>query len=387
MAYQPVRVAAAWLVCTLILSFCPIRADQTATQKAPRITLTSEEQLSLPGEVYKDPEFDQSMFYFSFMDLKNQINIGKIDPATGKPVSHNYRVVATANPFLPTFNSGEWGYSQKGIGQYYTGKDAKGFLHVFRFQNNTITQLDKGDFNIVGNLPSKNPAEPYAYVMGSTDYPLDPNSSKPGKVFREDNPSKMIDIPIAKLGFKGPRFVPGKHAVVTNIKDAAGVLQAAYFDIDTQKLTQLTFDDGNKESSLFFQAAENNNALMFFSLVDGGKSIRVYQNVNNKWQLYKELLPPRQTTFDGVESFSYKGKTFLSAQVNFNTTPNHSQIAVLSIDGKLFQTVSKGSPVMRQDAEVLVSGDKIYIYYYITPVFSFYLSTLIIPDSLLYPTQ
>lgn len=372
----------------------PVLAAETSAKLQSKPTVIAEVEIGKSGTRYVDPEFDNETGTIAFEDPSGKLFVGKMDLKTGHFVDHNYQVIGQAAPLQYTLNGAEFGYSQKGTGIYYTGLDAKGFKHHFRYRNGVTTQLDKGDFSVVANYPSKNKADSDCWVFGAFTSPDFMNTTPyPFKAYNEanaeqlSNPDKMAGFTIELIG-KGPQFVSGQRVLVTNKKDAASVVQIYLFNVETLQYTQLTFDSGDKDSAGFFKAPEYNNELMFYTLVTGHTAIRVYRksSTNGQWSVFRTINAPQGQTFSQPQSFVYKNKSFIFPMLRNNTTQNVTVMAY-AVNSTLSVQLTNSSFMQRFDPEVVPAGDRFFVYYYDVPTFKFYASTVFIPDTLLNPAK
>ncbi len=367
--------------CMLPLLVVPLFAVRAATD-APLNVISMEKEIGKPGFFYLDPEFDAKSMLVCFDGGKNRaaqmsaIWVGKLDRNTGQFVDHNYVFIAKQAPYVFASNGPEWGYSQNGMAIYYTAfHEQSSTMHQFRFMNGESTELNPSStFNTVANYPSKNPGDPECSVLAGIWPEALSGEEMPWTVIPEDHPENQVFFTIAVEG-KGPRFIPGHRAVVTNQR-YDGIVQIAWFDIDSSVYTQLTFDPVNKDSAQFFNAPEYGGELMFFARQNEDKEYGIYRNIGNKWTLVKTLYAPPGAVFYSGQSVSHKGKTYLSTAVLYSSSGNGVMYLCSMEDGRLIQVSKNDSTKRSMDLEVISTGEKLFAYYYDYLTGKLYLSVL-----------
>lgn len=339
--------------------------------------MIKEVEIGAPGIRYWDPEFDPVEKLAAFYIGTDKLYIGKIDPNTGRFTGHDYEFIGDTPSIVLTFNGAEFGYSKKGVGVYYTGLDRNGNPRMFRYRDGESVQLDPEGFGgmpyaiAYSFYPSKDREGESTSVLGillRSDQLLSEYSSfltsdqKPWAVFDEERPEEADTFTMASIG-KGPRFVPGNtRQVITNLKDGGGVVQVARYDRGTGEMTQLTFDSGSKVSSQAFRAPELGDEMLIFSLMEGNKAVRIYRQDGDKWSRLYEMTAPDGAEFVNVQEFDFRGKSYILLEQDYSKA--RSTVNMISIDGKSNIEVSGNTLMRRYDPESLVSGDRLFIYYY-----------------------
>lgn len=329
---------------------------------AEMVSVVREVEIGAPNVLYMDPEFEPKTFQVAFCKNLNRLSLGQIDPATGHFVNHEYTFIDTIAPMFITFNGPEWGYSQHGAAIYYTKLDSHRRYHNFRYLNGKITQLDRGNFNLVTNYPSSNSDDPAAFVMGA--YALQTLLDGPTwGMFCESKPAEIKSFTMAKIG-KGPRFVPGRQQVTTNVTDLNGTTQLALYDFASNRTVQSTFDADDKDSGFVFPAPELQGEPLYICLVNSGAAIRVYRQRGTTWERFAEI-PILSSSYPNLQAFAFRGKTYFSFNRESRALPGSNDIVIASLDGKAMLTVSNPNVAMKRfDPETLVSGEKLFVYYY-----------------------
>lgn len=357
-------------------SLIMIFAAQPHSRVFGQTIIIREVDIGAPGVPYVDPEFDDDGFQVVFYQGITRISLGQIDRKSGHFVDHNYKFIDVGAPIFLCFNGPEWGYSQHGAGIYYTKIDPHRRLHTFRYRDGTITQLDRGNFGLVGNYPSKNRDDPATYVMGAYLPPSLPLGTV-WDVFSEDASSKTQQFGMHTVG-KGPRFVPNKKQVTTNMLDQNGVEQLALYDLETNQTTQSTFDADDKDGGEIVLAPELGGEPLYIGVVNSGAAIRAYRNQGNAWRPYAEI-PINSNFAANVQTFTYGGKTYCSFNRPSKTVRRSNDVVIASLDGKTNLTVSNPEVAMKRcDPETLVSGNHLFVYYWDYDTRKLYLSDVTI---------
>lgn len=379
--------------------------------------VSREVNVGLGDVTYVDPEFEKASLKMAFQNLGNgSLYTIPLDSATGRLKDEEAQFVDTIAPIYRTFNGPEWGYSKKGTSLYYTKADANGYFHIFRNRNGISTQIDEGNFNLVANYCSKNPNDASTMVMGANFPPsslqINPIVLNWG-VLSEDKPSDIRYFPMTSVG-KGPRFSPDSRRVTTNMLDSRGNLQIAIFDFDLNKTTQATFDGDRKNSGEIVKIPELGDEEVLSSLVlselgsqaipniesilpskmltafdkthtfvgQVGQALRLYRKIAGRWVPFKEVRPKNGNLLMNAQIFSYKGKTYYSMeQFDLTTLFTNHKIVIQDLEGTVNLVVSSESKLVRIDPEVVVSGNKTFVYYYDIPGFNLYQSEASLPGA------
>lgn len=343
-------------------------------QPSPTVQITKEVQIGNTKAAYYDPEISNGNNQITFMDQSLNVWLGQLDPATGNLVNNGYGVKIGKSSQVT--NGPEFGESSQGQSIYFNGNDDKGITQLFRYRNGKTEQITQGPSKYGGNLASKDIGDPNPRIGVGKD--------GVGGFIYENKPTEFHPVPVAKIGVKVPRWIPGELAIGTNAKDKNGLVQIARFDITNNQLSLLSSDGDNKQDAFFFKMPEKNGQMAFFATTDKGQ-IAVYETVNGAWTRVRTLNAPYgKYTF--VEPFFYKNRTFLSTMVVDPKKPSQSVIYVVSLDGKIVLPVSEKTNLFRFDPEAYVVGEKFYLYYYtMKPLLpnKFFRTTVSIPDSML----
>jgi hypothetical protein len=123
-----------------------------------------------------------------------------------------------------------------------------------------------------------------------------------------------------------------------------GVYQAVSYNIDTNTLTQITSDAGNKDQSWVFSAPEAGGQFALVTLVDRG-TIAMYVPVTDgpggtQYQLYGSLPAPQGGQWFSLEPLVYQGRTYVLSQWSAAGSTIPTSIWLGSLDA--------GNPVLRQ---------------------------------------
>lgn len=360
--------------------------SSASTAPVEAVTLIREQEVGRSGAFYMDPEFHARTFQVAFylgekLTDCNQVYLGQLDPDTGFFVSHEYQHIDRAAPIYATLNGPEFGESREGVAVYYTGIDENHRFHTFRFRDGQTTQLDQGNDFVVANYASNNASDPAALVFGARYSPrLLVGVRRPWTIFSEDRPNEQQTFYSASIG-KGPRFIPGRRQVTTNMADHRGRHQIALYDFDQDSTTRLTWDADDKESAVMFAAPELGGEMLLFAQVNvvngGGDAIRIYRESYGKWKRYRQLDAPVGATYQNVQAVSYKGRSFFTVNRKHEGSYNND-ILLLSMDGQLELVVSGSASMKRFDPETVLSGEHLFIYYYDLATGRLYMSDLVL---------
>jgi hypothetical protein len=363
-----------------------------ATLARAEVQIVAEQEVGAPGLQYFDVELNPLTFEVIFFQSRRSeegnsaVYLGQLDPDTGFFVDHNYQYLDDATSMFLTFNGPEWGTSQQGDAVYYT-KSVNGRPHTFRYRNGVVSQLDSGRFNLVANYPSSNPDDPQALVMGMFLSKDLLRKKFVWGVFPEDNPSALRTFEIDQIG-KGPRFIPGRSAVTTNVRDVTGRVQVAIFDYALNQTLRISDDADDKDSAVGFLAPELNGELLIVARTKMGQGLRVYRRVRSShpvadfiiprntpfrrqiipdrtdWSAFRDVTLPRNKSLQNLQVLTYQNKTYFTYDVADSRGGDSGDIVLQSLDGSVDVVVSDPNVAMKRfDAETLISGDKLLIYY------------------------
>jgi hypothetical protein len=349
------------------------RIDTTYTLTLSAQTATIDRIVSDPTVSLPDPEFDQSGDWVNWEDENNNLWIAPVDP-TGDFILEEAAIVDTGlAPYGTIRNGPEWAFGRDGSRVVYT-KIVNDRFVIAQAQFNGSTWVAELLTDEVGDLvPGRNP-------FGS----LDPQGESPlvsyGQSWREiDDPSVGGILPGNRS-----RWVQGERSILQFIV-VDGVEQFFKYQVDTEELTQLTFDNTDKQiDSFMWNAPEFDNDQVFFvqEIVPlGGPSVPkqatqlgIYRNIDGTWTRINTIPSPAPELplINSPELAVYNGKSYISL-VLAKQAPNgdflldgSEEIWLVGIDPEepfSRQIVSGGEAILKKDPEILVTETGTYIYY------------------------
>jgi len=341
-----------------------------ATLTAPLFAQTftpNDQVVSDPTSDLFDMEFDRPGFNLAWQDNANNLWVAKVDENTGAfvpPNGRGQRVDTGLVPIAVSGNGPEWAFS------------AAGSLLVYSKLVNNTAFLGLGRFNgrswrpglMPGTQGGRNP-------FGSIDYtdaaPRVRYNSKPigapgasVVTWREIANPDTITVSPNSTAAQG-RWVagPGQRALSLTIK-SNGIDQGAFWDIDTNLITQTTFDPGQKDDPFTFNAPEFNNEQVFIIGVDKS-AIGVYRNLSGVWTQVNLLkAPTTQKLSLSAEPFVYNGKSYVFwVASDASNGPSDVWIGAIDPANPLLRKVSGTTAIVRQDPEYMITRTGVFVYY------------------------
>lgn len=377
-----------------------------AQSRPPARTSLSDRIIGNSKVTYVDPEFWNPTGQMCWQDGKtNEVWICSLDPQTGNLIPTDGRgtrcgiaasVTPTSTQPLGSWNGPEWGLNQQGLFVYFTSIDSNKVFQTARFgpvngTNPQLVQLSAGGTNSRGGaLPTSNANQAVGAVLTF----LEPSGQTviDKAVWRYDNePNTDRPIPMALLGFKGPRWLPGALTISTNTTDSQGIVQAALYDAQNDVLTAITNDAGDKVDAIVFDSPELGKRAMACRVethdpsitlgLEPAREVAFYAEAQPYWTKIMSVPVPSTnmggrmvTTVQFAEPFVYNGRSYVqfSAGANLgnlnsnlitrNILPTQMYVVAMA-DGKPVQASSTTS-AFRLDPEAAVLGGKLFLYYY-----------------------
>ena len=322
-----------------------------------------------------DPEFDSRSQLMTFMNSRTQVRVtsilpnGTIGPAgcTGTLVDQG----AWGWPDSNGYQGPEWARSQRGLEIYYakflpdgtTPALARAWGNGGGWQTEYLTGGDRRATIVT----SQEGTDPQARLM----YLYRGPSGLQVPLWREStDPSTEAPYPASFSSASGTaaRWIPNQRAIATSVADAAGVLQAARYFIDTRAMEVMTSDAGNKAEVWMWSAPEFGGDLVFSTIVNGC-CLRVYRQVGSSWTLINNF---DATLFNGSTMlFSpqyqvFNGRSYVALQAGNQLKDPASSIWVVAIDpaAPLVRQVSDSTTgAIRTEPEWLITTDGAFVYY------------------------
>ncbi len=329
--------------------------------------------ISDPNGNLTDNEYDNYGQRMTFQDKSGSLWSAPMSTTTGdwQPASGQNQLVDTNLASINVSHNGpEWSSARRGARIVYT-KNIKGITQLAQAKQ----QLDlswRAEL-LVNGENRKSP-------IGSKDR----NDLNPRILYTYQDPLlgrtlayRELDNPLSE-GFitdstaSNGRWILGERSIILTITDQAGFDQVAKYNMDSQVLTQLTFDPTQKKSPWAWHESQLDNELVFFAVLDQ-QTIGVYrQNDQGEW-VQVETIAPSATGYPFIispEPFFYGGKSYISMQmsaadstaVNANSTVWFSTVNYGQRPDK-YRQVSASTPLVRQDPETFPGDTTIWEYY------------------------
>jgi hypothetical protein len=286
---------------------------------------------------------------------------GQFTPPDGRGIFAGNGVKFTELGSVGSLNGPEWGIAKAhGLSVYFTKADAIGVNQVYRYSLAT----KQGAFVTSGGrtarsaaIPSTDPNAPFAGV-GTLNFGF----PSLGVNWRfENEPSADRRVPIIVPGSNGPRWSPGRMEIVTNFLGNGGI-QIGLYDVNARKLNFITRGGGTKFDGRTFDPPEFPGKRGLWCL-SGDKILAYIQNDAGEFEQVRSIPAPDRLSIASTEPFEVNGKSYLAfaaGQVSWLTPSN---IYVVGLDWPEPKQVSTGGADYRLNPEVLVSGNKAFLYY------------------------
>lgn len=282
------------------------------------------EKMVSPNPMLLDPEFSQNLAKFAWTHLDGTLYLGDVNRDTGafEPMTGMGQAIATGifNIGLRLiFNGPEWMDTIAGDQLFFTywgqgdqpkltnariglaGQDAAG--------NWVVRRMSPGLPRHMG-ITSQTPGDPNPQVMY-----WDP---KLNYYWRNawDSSSEQ-PLPFLKPAAKAWRFVTGMRAIIYSAP-VDGVVQVFTYQLDTGAHTQMTFDDGDKDTGRqvpwMWRAPEFDNDYVFSTFANQSE-LRVYRKLpgddgERRWTKIFSFQQPNGI-INSVQYFIYNNKSYL----------------------------------------------------------------------------
>lgn len=338
--------------------------------------------LATPNLTMLDPEFNKKTKQFTWVDVANgDIWVASYDYATGNFIPADGRgvlieaavSVGGSYPGLGfTVNGPEWALGTPTDYVVYTRTNAAGDPTP---QNSLIGLAYQ---NADGSWTRKSLTTPKLNgPYGSTD------TSSTAKISYQDsrgthyvrtanNASSEVMLPGTDGVGLTPvaRFADTENVVAYQV-EYDGIKQAVSFNLDTNQLTQLTFDAAPKDQSWLFSAPEFGGALGLATIV-GKSAVTLYAPVVDAngvttYQAHWTVTAPDGGHWYSLEPFVYQGRSYMLSQLIQAGATYPTSIWLAGLD--------PGNPVLRQltpngaaryargDAEVVPTATGVMVVY------------------------
>jgi hypothetical protein len=137
------------------------------------------------------------------------------------------------------------------------------------------------------------------------------------------------------------------------------------------QVTQLTFDDGDKDALWMWPAPDFGNELLLLALVGKGE-IRIYRNLLDpgsstpKWTVIYSVQPACGNGFQSPEPFVYANRSYFFMAQSVGRNKYTSEILISNIDSAapMVRRVTDNTVLRgRTDPEVFIADMGVFVYY------------------------
>lgn len=324
------------------------------------------------AQVY-DPEFDFASQQIAYFDGRGGVRVAPVaaDGAIDSPGCAGVLVSRQASIGLPDlpFRSGpEWAYSSRGRELFFTRLDSQGRPYIARAwfdgrwrQQALADSPDRGLPLVSADAADSDVRLVYMVTTSPGSYTL---------AWREAMRPETEALLPGRIDPKtggAPRWVPGERALAMSLPDAAGVRQAARYDIDLASVEFLTSDASPKDEIWLWRAPEFGGEMALLVVADGC-CLRVYRQAAGEWMLYRELaareFSPRPAIIS-PEILVLDGKSYIAMQLARQRT-GASEIWVVAVDPLGMPPVKVSDDTQaglsRSEPEWMVTPAGVYVY-------------------------
>lgn len=335
-----------------------------------------------PNSTMLDPEFNKKAKQLTWVDVANgdiwvasyDFETGNFIPADGRGVLIE-AAVSVGGPYPGlgfTVNGPEWSLGTPTDYVVYTRTNASGDPNP---QNALIGVAYQ---NADGSWTRKSLSTPKLNgPYGSTN----PNSV--AKISYQDSrgthyvrttvdPSSEVMLPGTRNVGLTPvaRFADTANVVAYQV-EYNGIKQAVAYDLDTNQLTQLTFDAAPKDQSWLFSAPEFGGALGLATIVDKS-AVTLYAPVvgpdgTTTYQPYWTVTAPDGGQWYSLEPFAYQGHSYMLSQLipAGSTYPTSIWLAGLDPANPVLRQLTPNGPARfaRGDAEFVPISTGVMVVY------------------------
>lgn len=328
-----------------------------------------------------DMEFD-GLGRFGWVDREGTVWVAKVDRETGlfEPPDGFGTIVDSGVVTTGELGNGpEWVFARGGPALVYT-RDVGGTRVLARAQflnNQWYPRLLGMAADCDGPLGSLDRGDPRPTI--SYRGPEAPTGLRPQFVRELADPFTEQMVPTTdEFKTTGMRWVEGhKWAVFSrpmpDDPDQPARRQAFLYDMDEDRLEQLTFDAGAKQAVFMWKAPEFDNELIFLALTNE-KFLGIYRNLDAdgdgtaEWTRVQTIDPPGLDYIWSPEPFVFDGKSYIvmttspSSDQQSITIPTETWIADLEPENRLYRRLSDDRELVRKDPEVYVTRNGPYVY-------------------------
>ena len=321
----------------------------------------------------KDPEFDAEKNLMLWQDRDRNLWLANIDPNSGDISPATGQAILVDTGLAAQFyvgNGPEFGYGAGEVFLCYTKQEQSGkwFIAAAR-------QDETGNWAPETQYKTLNRWRPLCTPPGTTDkgrlvYLHKLETGEKALSWRELS-SPLTERTFTGLGTAGARWIEGQRAFVTN-KLVNQTTQLFWVDIDTEVVTQMTYDTDNKYNVFVWFAPEYGELLM--SAAVNLNRVGIYRNIDGIWTLiYLFQVPSAFEFVSSPEPFVHNGKSYITvvaaSALGVGPSPylpaGPSELWIANIDpnAPFFRRIDRGTPgIRRSEPEpfVLSTGPAMY---------------------------
>lgn len=338
------------------------------------------EQCVSPAPGLIDFEFSQPRHRLAFTDPSGRLWLGKVDPSTGAfdPTTGTGQLLATgtvAKQNMFKWNGPEWVSMSTGeqiaFSYYVPGKPkiADNTRMAVLIQDSTggwVKRTLSPELPRMMHVTSKNPGDPNPTIRY-----LDPYLNHYWRNLKDAN--SEVALPFLPPSNRAWRFVSGLRALLYTAP-VDGISQVISYQLDTAEHTQLTFDDGDKDTDRsvpwMWKAPDFDDDFIFITVANGAE-LRAYRKLDQpdgsrRWTVIYRGSVGAGRSIGSPEWFIYNGKSYVSMAVFIepNTYPTEVWVSNLDAAAPLMRRVTVDSPVrVRNDPEVYITDKGPRVYY------------------------
>jgi hypothetical protein len=327
--------------------------------------------VSDPSVDLKDPEFDQLGNLMLWQDTNGDMWLSDVDPVTGDIIPNTGQgllVDSGLANIVAIGNGPEFGYGAGEVFLCYNKLiSSTRYLAIAKQDTEgnwvpTIQEMANDRYRPICTPPGTTDAGRIVYVNAS-----DPLQKAVSWRNIDDAASERT---FTTIGDYGGRWADTERAFVT-AKEVGGFKQLFWVDIDTDEVTQITFDSTDKFNAFLWHAPEYNDVLM--SAAINFTQVGIYRRIDGVWRrFYTYSLPSAFQFISSPEPFVHNGKSFITviAAKELGSDPlpflpkGISEVWVTNIDpvNPFFRRINNADVVRRSEPEpiMLPSGPAVY---------------------------
>jgi hypothetical protein len=353
------------------IAMVPLLALLVSSVSVAELFVPDDRLVSDPGIDIKDPELDQLGNRMLWQHTNGDMWLADVDPLTGDIIPNTGQgllVDSGLANLVAVGNGPEFGYGAGEVFLCYNKQIASiRYLAIAKqdFAGNwvpTIQEMVDDRYRPICTPPGTPDAGRVVYVDSS-----DPVQKTVSWRNIDDAASERT---FYTVGEYGGRWAGTERAFVT-AKEVGGIKQLFWVDIDTDEVSQITFDSNDKFNIFLWHAPEYNDVLM--SAAINFTEVGIFRRINGVWRrFYTFSLPSAFQFISSPEPFVHNGKSFITviAAKELGSAPlpflpkGISEVWVANIDSAnpFFRRINNADVVRRSEPEpfMLPSGPAVY---------------------------